>query len=181
MSNDIQFYAKKGSRLAGLKRTLLRGPRKAKRRVSLRVPPGVMGSVRRLAIRLDIPVTELCQMLIGFASMLYFLRLEKQERVDAFLSDVRLSGGLKALGGHEPRVVPALGEPVSLRFPTRFLETASLYARLTGRSRSDLLLQFLEQGIRIYARSWIAVTKALTTAVKGPSSRATRTAPQSRG
>lgn len=166
MSNDIQFSAKKGRRLAGVKGALLRGPRKAKRRVSLRVPRGVMGSVRRLAIQLDIPVTELCQMLIQFASMLYFLRLEKQEGVNAFLSDVGLSGGLKVLGGHQPRIGTDFGEPVSLQFPTRFLENASLYARLTGRSRSDLLIQFLKQGIRIYLRSWVAVTKTLTTAVK---------------
>ncbi len=128
--------------------------------------------IRLLAAELDMPVTDLCQLLIQFAAIATFLRFEKKERVDAFLSDARLSGSLKALGrlaggDADVRVIAEGGEPVSLRFPTRFLETIRLYARLTGRSRSDLLLQFLQQGIRIYARSWVAVTKALTIAVQG--------------
>lgn len=168
MSNDIQFSSQRGSRLAGVKGTLLRGPKKAKRRISLRVPSVVVGQVRRFAIELDMPVTDLCQILIQFASIANFIRLENQEGLDAFLSSIRLSRGLKLLGGHEPRIGAETGggRVVSLRFPARYLERVSLYAKLTGRSRSDLLLQFLEQGIRIYLRGWVALTKALTTAVK---------------
>lgn len=168
MSNDIHLSKRKGSQLAGVKGALLRGPKKAKRRGSLRVPSMVVGQIRRLAIELDMPVTDLCQILIQFAAIAAFLRLEKQEGIDDFLSSARLSRGLKLLGGHEPRIGTETGggRVVSLRFPARFLERVSLYARLTGRSRSDLLLQFLEQGIRIYLRGWVALTKALTIAVK---------------
>ncbi|MGA2971099.1 MAG: hypothetical protein ABSE39_00585 [Candidatus Bathyarchaeia archaeon] len=56
--------------------------------------------------------------------MLYFLRLEKQEGVDAFLSDVRLSGGLKAQAAmslelYQPWANPCLCgfQPVSSRRP----------------------------------------------------------------
>lgn len=157
---------KKGSRLAGLKGTLLRGPRKAKRRVSLRVPKTLMGSVRLLAIQQGMPVTDLCVALVHFASVAYFLRLEKEEGLRDFATSISLNRGLKAMGGHEPRIGTAGGEPVSLRFPARFLDTLSLYARLVGRSRSDLLIQFLEQGLRIYLRSWVALTKALNAAMK---------------
>ncbi len=168
MSNDIQFSAKR-RRLAGLKGSLLRGPRKAKRRISLRVPSAVLGQIRRLSTQLDMPVTDLSQILIQFAAIATFLRFEKKEGVDAFLSDVRLSRGLNALGrlaggDSDVRVIAEGGDPVSLRFPTRFLETVRLYCRLTGRRRSDLLLHFLEQGLRIYLRGWVAVTKALTAA-----------------
>jgi hypothetical protein len=125
-----------------------------------------MGSVRRLAIEQGMPVTDLCVTLIHFASIAYFLRLEKKEGVHDFLTSISLRRGLKAMGGHEPRIGIGGGEPVSLRFPARFLDALGLYATLTGRSRSDLLIQFLEQGIRIYMRSWVALTKALTIAAK---------------
>ena len=165
MSNDIQFSVKKGSRFAGLNGALLRGPRKATRRVSFRVPDILLGNVRRLAIEHEMPITDLCAVLIHITSIANFLRLEKQEVLNSFLSSVKLSRGLKVLGGHRPRIGTQGVAPVSWRFPARFLETLGLYASLTGRSRSDLLVQFLEQGIRIYMRSWVAVTKALTTAL----------------
>jgi hypothetical protein len=114
--------------------------------------------------------TDLCQVLIYFAAIANFLHLQRQEGLDNFLGSVRLNRSLNALsrltGDHEPRISHGdPGQPVSLRFPALFLETVGRYARLTGRSRSDLLLQFLEQGLRIYLLSWIAVTKALTAAV----------------
>lgn len=168
MSNDIQFSTRPGRRLAGVKGSLLRGPRKTKRRVSLRVPSVVVGQIRRLSAEVGMAFSGLCEILIQFAAVATFLRLEKQEGVDDFLSSTRLSWGMKILGGHEPRIVTETGggRVVSLRFPARFLERVSLYAKLTGRTRSDLLLQFLEQGLRIYLRGWVAVTKTLTIAVK---------------
>lgn len=169
MSNHIQFSINRGRRLGGVKGALLRGPRKAKRRVSLRVPVVVMGSVRRFAWALDMPVTELCQALIQFAAVATFLRLQRQDGLEDFLTTVRLNRSLNLLGnltgGHAPRLNEA-GEPVSLRLPAGFLKILEQYARLIGRSRSELLLTFLEQGIRMYLFSWSAVTKALTTAIK---------------
>lgn len=171
MSFDIRFSAKR-KRLGGLKGALLRGPRKAKRRVSFRIRNTVVGQVRRLALQTGMPVTELYQMLIQLAAIATFLRLEDQKGVDDFRSSVKLSRNMNALsrltggGDGDIRVLAEGAEPVSLRFPARFLETVGLYARLTGQGRSDLLLRFLEQGLRIYLRGWVAVTKTLTAALE---------------
>ena len=148
----------------------MRRPRTAKCRVSLRVPSVVMGSVRRLARELGMPPTELCELLISFASAANFLRLERQEGLDGFLSLVGLNRSMKAfgslIGGHEPRIGTGGGKPISLRFPARFLMIIDQYAKLTGYSQSALLLQFLEQSVRLYTRSWIAVTEAVTAGIK---------------
>jgi hypothetical protein len=173
MSNDIRLrFVAKRKRLGGLKGALLRGPRKAKRRVSLRIRNTVVGQVRMLALQLGMPVTELYQMLIQLAAIATFLRLEDQKGVDDFRSSVKLSRNVNALSkltgdsGDDTRILAEGGEPVSLRFPGRFLETVGLYARLTGQGRSDLLLRLLEQGLRIYLRGWVAVTKTLAAAVE---------------
>ncbi|MGD0177811.1 MAG: hypothetical protein ABSC50_13410 [Candidatus Bathyarchaeia archaeon] len=167
MPNDIQFSAVRGRRRGGVKSALLRGPRTPKRRVSLRVPAVVMGSIRGFALQLDMPITDLCQALIHVAAVVVFLRLQRQEGLEDFFSSVRLNQGFNLLrnvtGGHAPRLGEA-GEPVSLRLPAGFLAVLEHYAKLTGKSRSELLLTFLEQGIRIYLLSWLAVTKALTKA-----------------
>ena len=148
----------------------MRSPKTAKRRVSLRVPSVVMENVRRLATELGMPPTELCELLISFASTANFLRLEKQEGVDDFLSSVRLNRTMKAfgslMGGHEPRIGTAGAKPISLRFPARFLMIIGQYARLTGYNQSAVLLQFLEQGVHLYVRSWVAVVKAVTVGIK---------------
>ncbi len=163
MSGDIQFSARRIRRVKG---GFLWGHKTAKRRVSLRVPGMVMAGVRRLAIDLDMPIAELCGLLISFAATANFLRLGKKEGLDSFLGSARLNRTMRAfgdiVGGHEPRVGTTGGQPISLRFPANFLEITSQYARLVGQSQSSLLLQFLEQGMRLYLQSWIAVTKAVT-------------------
>ncbi len=42
-----------------------------------------------------------------------------------------MSRGLKVLGEHQPRIEAEGGDPLSLRFPTRFLEMVDLYSKLT--------------------------------------------------
>ncbi len=170
MPIDIEPSNRESSGLAALgARRLLQ--RRAKRRTSLYIPGVTIRQVRRLAGELDMPVTELTELLIQVAATANFLRLEKQEAVNTFLSDVRLHRAMKLLGGHQPRIHNMSGEPVSMRFSHRFLEIVSLYSRLVARSRSDVMIQFLEQGLRIYGRSWIAVTKALTSALQLPKAR----------
>jgi hypothetical protein len=184
MSDGIQFSARRRWR-SGTKGVLLRRPKTAKSRISLRVPSIVMGSVRRLSRDLGIPPTELCELLISFASTANFLHLEKQEGVDDFLSSARLHRTMNAfgslMGGHEPRTGTAGGKPISLRFPAGFLMIIGQYAKLTGYTQSALLHQFLEQGVQIYMRGWVAVVQAVTAGLKTVRSEPTPPANSSEG